>query len=588
MALHGRHAEGEGETEVGDESNKLRSKTLIQGANRAGARAMLRACGLKDEDFTKPLIGVANTWIEIGPCNYHLRELAQHVKDGIRRAGGTPLEFNTVSISDGITMGTEGMKTSLISREVIADSIELVTRGNLFDALVVLVGCDKTIPGGIMALARLNIPGLILYGGSIAPGEFEGHPVTIQDVYEAIGSHSSGKMSDERLLALEKSACPGAGACGGQFTANTMALVSEFLGIAPIGLSNVPATNAGKAAAGERAGEMALDLLRGDITPCKIITKTAIENAIAGVAATGGSTNAVLHLLAIANEAKLPLSIDDFDRISSKTPIIADLKPGGRFVATDLFAAGGTALIAKRMLEAGLLKGDAITVTGKTLAQEADSAKERPMQEVVRDAKNPLKPTGGLVILKGNLAPEGCVIKVAGHNTLNFRGPARVFDSEESAFAEIDKNNIKAGDVVVVRYEGPKGGPGMREMLAVTAALVGAGLGDSVALLTDGRFSGATHGLMAGHVAPEAAHGGPIAAIEDGDTIVFDIPNRTLNVDLTAEQIAQRLANWRAPAPRFTSGVMAKYAFLVSSSSRGAITALPQTDSQPVQSGRTL
>jgi dihydroxy-acid dehydratase len=573
---------------VGDDGSKLRSKTLIQGASRAGARAMLRACGLKDEDFTKPLVGVANTWIEIGPCNYHLRELAQHVKDGIRRAGGTPLEFNTVSISDGITMGTEGMKTSLISREVIADSIELVTRGNLFDALVVLVGCDKTIPGGIMALARLNIPGLILYGGSIAPGEFEGHPVTIQDVYEAIGSHSSGKMSDARLLALEKSACPGAGACGGQFTANTMALVSEFLGIAPIGLSNVPATNAGKAAAGERAGEMALDLLRRDVTPCKIITKTAIENAIAGVAATGGSTNAVLHLLAIANEAKLPLAIDDFDRISSKTPIIADLKPGGRFVATDLFAAGGTALIAKRMLEAGLLQGDAITVTGKTLAQEADSAKERPTQEVVRDAKNPLKPTGGLVILKGNLAPEGCVIKVAGHNTLNFRGPARVFDSEESAFAEIDKNKIKAGDVVVIRYEGPKGGPGMREMLAVTAALVGAGLGDSVALLTDGRFSGATHGLMAGHVAPEAAHGGPIAAIEDGDTIVFDIPNRTLNVDLTAEQIAQRLANWRAPAPRFTCGVMAKYAFLVSSASRGAITALPQTNSQPVQSGRTL
>jgi dihydroxy-acid dehydratase len=549
---------------------------------------MLRACGLKDEDFTKPLVGVANTWIEIGPCNYHLRELAQHVKDGIRRAGGTPLEFNTVSISDGITMGTEGMKTSLISREVIADSIELVTRGNLFDALVVLVGCDKTIPGGIMALARLNIPGLILYGGSIAPGEFEGHPVTIQDVYEAIGSHSSGKMSDARLLALEKSACPGAGACGGQFTANTMALVSEFLGIAPIGLSNVPATNAGKAAAGERAGEMALDLLRRDVTPSKIITKTAIENAIAGVAATGGSTNAVLHLLAIANEAKLPLAIDDFDRISSRTPIIADLKPGGRFVATDLFAAGGTALIAKRMLEAGLLKGDAITVTGKTLAQEADSVKERPMQEVVRDAKNPLKPTGGLVILKGNLAPEGCVIKVAGHNTLHFRGPARVFDSEESAFAEIDKNQIKAGDVVVIRYEGPKGGPGMREMLAVTAALVGAGLGDSVALLTDGRFSGATHGLMAGHVAPEAAHGGPIAAIEDGDTIIFDIPNRTLSVDLTAEQITQRLATWKAPSPRFTSGVMAKYAFLVSSSSRGAITALPQTNSQPVQSGRTL
>jgi dihydroxy-acid dehydratase len=573
---------------VSQESSKFRSKVLIEGASRAGARAMLRASGLKDEDFSKPLIGVANTWIEIGPCNYHLRELAAHVKDGIRKAGGTPLEFNTVSISDGITMGTEGMKTSLISREVIADSIELVTRGNLFDALIVLVGCDKTIPGGIMALARLNIPGLILYGGSIAPGEFEGHPVTIQDVYEAIGSHSSGKMSDARLLALEKSACPGAGACGGQFTANTMALVSEFLGIAPIGISSVPATNAGKAAAGERAGEMVLDLLLRDLTPAKIITKTAIENAIAGVAATGGSTNAVLHLLAIANEAKIPLSIDDFDRVSSQTPIIADLKPGGRFVATDLYAAGGTALIAKRMLEAGLLKGDAITVTGKTLAQEADAAKEKPNQQVVRDAKHPLKPTGGLVILKGNLAPEGCVIKVAGHNTMNFRGPARVFDSEEAAFAEIDKNKIKAGEVIVIRYEGPKGGPGMREMLAVTAALVGAGLGDSVALLTDGRFSGATHGLMAGHVAPEAAHGGPIAAVIDGDTILFDIPNRTLNVELTAEQIKQRLANWKAPAPRFTSGVMAKYAFLVSSSSRGAVTALPQTSSHPVQSGRTL
>jgi dihydroxy-acid dehydratase len=573
---------------VNEDSPKLRSKTLIEGASRAGARAMLRASGLKDDDFSKPLIGVANTWIEIGPCNYHLRELAEHVKTGIRKAGGTPLEFNTVSISDGITMGTEGMRASLISREVIADSIELVTRGNLFDALVVLVGCDKTIPGGVMALTRLDIPGLILYGGSIAPGEFEGHPVTIQDVYEAIGSHSSGKMSDARLLALEKSACPGAGACGGQFTANTMAMVCEFLGIAPMGLSSVPATNVGKAAAGERAGELVLDLLRSNTKPSKIITKTAIENAIAGVAATGGSTNAVLHLLAIANEAKLPLSIDDFDRISSKTPIIADLKPGGRFVATDLYAAGGTGLIAKRMIQAGLLKGEAITVSGKTLAQEAEAAKEKPNQEVVREASKPLKPTGGLVILKGNLAPEGCVIKVAGHNIQNFRGPARVFDSEEAAFAEIDKNKIKAGDVIVIRYEGPKGGPGMREMLAVTAALVGAGLGDSVALLTDGRFSGATHGLMAGHIAPEAACGGPIAAVADGDTIVFDIPNRTLSVELTAGQIQQRLANWNAPAPRFTVGVMAKYAFLVSSSSLGAVTALPSSSSQPAPSGRTL
>ncbi len=549
---------------------------------------MLRACGLQDDDFKKPLIGVANTWIEIGPCNYHLRELAEHVKAGIRKAGGTPLEFNTVSISDGITMGTEGMRASLISREVITDSIELVARGNLFDALVVLVGCDKTIPGGVMSLARLNIPGLVLYGGSIAPGKFEGHPVTIQDVYEAIGAHARGSMDDARLYSLETAACPGAGACGGQFTANTMALVCEFLGIAPMGLSSVPATNSGKAAAGERAGELVMDLLRKDVTPLKILTKTAIENAIAGVAATGGSTNAVLHLLAIANEAKVPLSIDDFDRVSAKTPILADLKPGGRFVATDLYAAGGTALIAKRMIEAGLLKGEALTVSGKTLGEEAAAAKETPGQEVVREKENPLKPTGGLVILKGNLAPEGCVIKVAGHNTLNFRGPARVFESEEAAFAAIEKNQIKTGDVVVIRYEGPKGGPGMREMLAVTAALVGQGLGDSVALLTDGRFSGATHGLMAGHVAPEAAHRGPIAALNDGDTIVFDIPKRELNVEISADEMQQRLSAWKPPAPRFTNGVMAKYALLVSSSSLGAVTVVPTGGAPTVQPGRTL
>jgi dihydroxy-acid dehydratase len=554
---------------------KPRSHMLTDGANRAGARAMLRACGLKDDDFNKPLVGVANTWIEIGPCNYHLRELAEHVKEGIRAAGGTPLEFNTVSISDGITMGTEGMRTSLVSREVIADSIELVTRGNLFDALVVLVGCDKTIPGGIMALARLNIPGLILYGGSIAPGQFEGHSVTIQDVYEAIGKHARGGMTDAQLKSLEVAACPGAGACGGQFTANTMALVCEFLGIAPMGLSSVPATNTGKAAAGKRAGEMVLDLLRRNITPSKIITKAAIENAIAGVAATGGSTNAVLHLLAIANEAKIGLSIDDFDRISSGVPILADLKPGGRFVATDLYAAGGTALVAKRLVEAGLLRGDCITVTGRTLGEEASAAKESLGQEVVRKMSAPLKPTGGLVILKGNLAPEGCVVKVAGHNMQNFRGPARVFDSEEAAFTAVEKAAIKAGDVVVIRYEGPKGGPGMREMLAVTAALVGAGLGDSVALLTDGRFSGATHGLMAGHVAPEAANGGPIAAVANGDIITFDIRQRQLNVELGAAEIQKRLAAWKPPAPRFTSGVMAKYALLVSSSSLGAVTCVP-------------
>jgi dihydroxy-acid dehydratase len=552
---------------------------------------MLRASGLSDGDFKKPLIGVANTWIEIGPCNYHLRELAHHVKEGIRAAGAVPLEFNTVSISDGITMGTEGMRTSLVSREVIADSIELVTRGNLFDALVVLVGCDKTIPGGIMALARLNVPGLILYGGSIAPGQFEGHSVTIQDVFEAVGAYGRGSMSEARLTALEGVACPGAGACGGQFTANTMALVAEFLGVAPMGLSSTPATNKAKAEAGHRAGEMVVELLRKNILPSKIITKTSIENAIAGVAATGGSTNAVLHLLAIASEAKIPLSIDDFDRISAKVPILADLKPGGRFVATDLYAAGGTALVAKRLLEAGILRGESATVTGRSIAEEANTAKETPGQEVVRALNSPLKPTGGLVILKGNLAPAGCVVKIAGHDVQKFRGPARVFDNEEAAFHGVEDGTIKAGDVVVIRYEGPKGGPGMREMLAVTAALVGAGLGDSVALLTDGRFSGATHGLMAGHVAPEAANGGPIAAVVEGDTIVFDLQARTLNLEISDAEMKQRLAKWRAPAPRYTSGVMAKYAFLVSSSALGAVTtvpAMPPSAVQPGTNARTL
>jgi dihydroxy-acid dehydratase len=552
---------------------------------------MLRAVGLKDEDFSKPLIGIANTWIEIGPCNYHLRELAVHVRDGIRAAGGTPLEFNTVSISDGIAMGTEGMRASLISREVIADSIELVARGNLLDGLIVLVGCDKTIPGGVMALARLNIPGLVLYGGSIAPGKYEGHSVTIQDVYEAIGAHASGKMSDKKLKELEGVACPGAGACGGQFTANTMAMVVEFLGIAPMGISSIPATNDAKAHAGELAGKLTIALLQKNLTPSKIITKAAIENAIAAVAATGGSTNAVLHLLAIAREVGVSLSIDDFDRISSATPILADLKPGGRYVATDLYAAGGTPLVAKRMLDAGLLQGQCLTVTGRTLAEEAATAKETPGQDVVRAKNNPLKPTGGLVILKGNLSPEGCVIKVAGHNLQNFRGPARVFDGEEAAFAAVEKGQIKTGDVIVIRYEGPRGGPGMREMLAVTAALVGAGLGDSVALLTDGRFSGATHGLMAGHVAPEAAVGGPIAAIRDGDTIVFDIPRRSLRVEITDAEMQKRLAAWRAPQPRYASGVMAKYALLVSSASLGAITSVPASFSSgavPVSTGRTL
>jgi dihydroxy-acid dehydratase len=576
---------------VSDKPLNQRSRALTEGFNRAGARAMLRASGLQDEDFSKPLIGIANTWIEIGPCNYHLRELAVHVRNGIKAAGGTPLEFNTVSISDGITMGTEGMRASLISREVIADSIELVTRGNMFDALIVLVGCDKTIPGGAMALARLNIPGLMLYGGSIAAGHYDGHPVTIQDVYEAIGAHSSGKITDQQLKDLECSACPGAGACGGQFTANTMALVCEFLGLAPMGISSIPATDAGKAHAGELAGKLVLDLLRKDLKPSQILTKSSIENAIAGVAATGGSTNAVLHLLAIAREAGVHLSIDDFDPITSRTPILADLKPAGKYVATELYEAGGTALVAKRMLDADFLKGGCITVTGRTIAEEAAQAKEAPGQQVVRTKENPVKPTGGLLILKGNLAPEGCVMKVVGHNTQNFRGPARVFDSEEAAFAAVEKKQIKAGDVVVIRYEGPRGGPGMREMLGVTAALVGAGLAESVALLTDGRFSGATRGFMAGHVAPEAFNGGPIAAVQNGDTIIFDLPKRTLAVDITDAEIQKRLATWQAPKPRFAQGVMAKYAFLVSSASLGAITSVPTNVSsgvKPESSGRTL
>ena len=487
-------------------------------------------------------------------------------------------------------MGTEGMRASLVSREVIADSIELVARGNLFDALVVLVGCDKTIPGGIMALARLDIPGLILYGGSIAPGQFEGHSVTIQDVYEAIGAHARGTLSDAQLHELECSACPGAGACGGQFTANTMALVCEFLGLAPMGLSSVPATDAAKSAAGRRAGELVMDLLRRDLRPSRILTRAAIENAIAGVAATGGSTNSVLHLLAIAQEAKQPLAIEDFDRISSRTPIVADLKPGGQYVATDLYAAGGTPLVAQRLREAGLLQADCLTVSGKTIGEEAAAARETPGQKVVRPLANPLKPTGGLVILKGNLAPEGCVVKVAGHNLQSFRGPARVFDDEEAAFAAVQEGRIKAGDVVVIRYEGPKGGPGMREMLAVTAALVGAGLGDSVALLTDGRFSGATHGLMAGHLAPEAAVGGPIAAVRDGDTVVFDIPGRALSVELADEEVRRRLTLWTPPVPRFATGVMAKYAHLVSSASRGAVTSIaaPANNMESAVSARAV
>ena len=551
---------------------KLNSAALTQGPSRAGARAMLKAVGFTDQDLKRPLIGVANTWIEIGPCNYHLRELAASVKQGIRAAGGTPMEFNTVSISDGITMGTEGMKMSLVSREVIADSIELVARGNQFDGIVALVGCDKTIPGAIMALARLNVPGLVLYGGSIAPGHYHGHDVTIQDVYEAVGAHAQKRMSDADLLAMENSACPGAGACGGQFTANTMAMVSEFLGLSSMGSASVPALDERKPEVAKAAGAKVMELLKDDLRPRQILTRDAFENAIASVAATGGSTNAVLHLLAIAYEAGVGLSLDDFDRISERVPLLADLKPGGRFVATDLYHAGGTGLVAKRLDEAGLLHGGALTVSGRRIGDEAKAANETAAQEVVRPLDRPIKPTGGLVILKGNLAPEGCVVKVAGHEHLHHRGPARVFDSEEAAFAAVQQGKIRAGDVVVIRYEGPRGGPGMREMLGVTAALMGAGLGDSVALLTDGRFSGATRGLMAGHVAPEAASGGPIAALRDGDVIVFDVGRRELQVELSGDEIRKRLASWQPPEARYRTGVMAKYARHVSSAALGAVT----------------
>ena len=551
---------------------KKNSAAITAGPSRAPARAMLKAIGFTDEDLKKPIIGIANTWTEIGPCNYHLRELAAAVKQGVREAGGTPMEFNTVSISDGITMGAAGMRTSLVSREVIADSIELVARGNHFDGLVVLVGCDKTIPGAVMAVARLNLPSVVLYGGSIAPGIFRGKKVTIQDVFEAVGAHSRGKLTDSDLKQIEDNACPGAGACGGQFTANTMAMVCEFLGVAAMGSGGVPATHSAKTQQAQNIGRLVMKVVEAQRLPKQILTSEAFENAITSVAATGGSTNAVLHLLAIAHTAGIPFSIDEFDRISKRVPLIADLKPGGRFVATDLFEAGGTPLVARRLLEAGLLHASALTVTGKTIGDEAKRAVETPDQEVVRPANHPLKSTGGLVILKGNLAPEGCVVKVAGHEIQHHAGPARVFDSEEDAFAAVQQGRIQPNDVVVIRYEGPKGGPGMREMLAVTAALVGAGLGDSVALLTDGRFSGATHGLMAGHVAPEAMSGGPIAAVREGDTIVFDLPKRELRVEVPDSELKQRLSGWRPPQPRYATGVMAKYANQVSSASRGAVT----------------
>jgi dihydroxy-acid dehydratase len=549
-----------------------RQNPLTSGPSRAPARAMLKAVGFTDADLKKPLIGVANTWIEIGPCNFHLRDLAVHVKEGIRAAGGTPMEFNTVSISDGITMGTEGMRASLVSREVIADSIELVTRGNGFDGLVILVGCDKTIPAAAMVLARLNVPGLVLYGGSIAPGTFQGHEVTIQDVFEAVGAHAAGRMTDGELCTLEASACPGAGACGGQFTANTMAIATEFLGIAALGSGSVPANDPRKAGVARQAGERVMALVRSNVRPRDIITRASLENAIAAVATTGGSTNAVLHLMAIAREAGIDLALADFDRISSRVPLLADLKPSGRFVATDLHAAGGSTLVAQRLVEGGAVTGSAQTVTGRTLAAEAADAIETPGQQVVRSVSDALKKTGGLVILRGSLGPEGAVMKVSGTERMQHRGPARVFDSEEAAFDAVQRQAIKAGDVIVIRYEGPSGGPGMREMLAVTGAIVGAGLGDSVALVTDGRFSGATRGFMVGHVAPEASRGGPIAAVRDGDEIVIDAAARTLDVVVPTNELTERLEAWRAPAPRYTTGVLAKYAKLVSSASTGAVT----------------
>ena len=551
---------------------RARSRVIIDGRDRAPARAMLKGVGYTDEDLSRPIIGIANTWIETMPCNLNLRKLAARVKEGIRQAGGTPMEFNTISISDGITMGTEGMKASLVSREVIADSIELVGRGHMFDGIVALVGCDKTIPAAAMALLRLNVPGIVLYGGSIAPGRYKGHDVTVLDVFEAVGANAAGKMSDEDLRELENVACPGAGACGGQYTANTMAMAMELLGLSAMGTASVPATDPRKDDVGRRVGALALDLVRRGATPRDIVTRKSFENAIASVAASGGSTNAVLHLLAMAREAHVPLSIDDFDQVSAQTPLLADLKPGGRFVAVDLDHAGGVQLLVQRLVAGGYADGSQMTVSGRTIGEEAATAVETEGQEVIRSLDNPLKPTGGLVILKGNLAPEGCVLKVAGHERRYHRGPARVFDGEEAAMQAVTHGKIQAGDVVVIRYEGPRGGPGMREMLGVTGAIVGAGLDDSVSLLTDGRFSGATHGLMAGHVAPEAARRGPIAALHEGDTIIFDIAKRRLDVELSEAEIEQRLTAWREPAPAYTEGVFAKYALLVSSSSEGAIT----------------
>jgi dihydroxy-acid dehydratase len=554
---------------------KLQSHTITQGRDRAPARSMLKAIGFTDEDLRKPIIGVANTWIETMPCNYNLRELAVKVKEGIRAAGGTPMEFNTIAISDGVTMGTEGMKASLVSRDLIADSIELVGRGYMFDGFVSLVACDKTIPGAAMAALRLNVPSVILYGGTILPGEHNGKALTIQDVFEAVGANAAGRISDDELRAIEDKACPGAGACGGQFTANTMATVMEMIGLSPFGTAATPQVDPHKNEIAFRCGEVIMEAVRRDLKPRNIANRTAFENAIAAVAATGGSTNSVLHLLAMAREAGVELNIDDFQHISARTPLLVDLKPAGKYAALDVDKAGGWPVVAKRLVDGGYVNGAAQTVTGRTFAEEAAEAKETPGQDVIKPLDNPIKSSGGLVILKGTLAPEGCVIKVTGIGRNGQRGPARVYDNEEQAMQAVLRGDIKAGDVVVIRYEGPKGGPGMREMLGVTGAIVGAGLGDSVALLTDGRFSGATRGFMIGHVAPEAAVGGPIAVVEEGDIINIDIEQRIIDLEVAPATVTERLSKWTAPAPRYETGVFAKYVALVGSASEGAVTSRP-------------
>jgi dihydroxy-acid dehydratase len=551
---------------------KLQSYTITQGRDRAPARAMLKAIGFTDEDLAKPIIGVANTWIETMPCNYNLRDLAVKVKEGIRAAGGTPMEFNTIAISDGVTMGTEGMKASLISRELIADSIELMVRGHMFDGIVALVACDKTIPGAGMALLRLNVPGVVMYGGSILPGRHKGHDITIQDVFEAVGANAAGKISDEELRQIEDHACPGAGACGGQFTANTMATVMELIGLSPMGTAAVPQVDPRKEDVAFRCGQVVMNAVLNNIRPRDICTRKAFDNAIAGAAATAGSTNAVLHLLAMAREAGVPLDIDEFEAVSARTPVIVDIKPGGRFMAADVDKAGGIPVIAKRLVDGGYVDGSCLTVTGRTFSEEAANARETPGQEVILPFARALKPRGGFAILRGSLAPEGCVIKLAGHDKKTHHGPARVFEREEDAMDAVTHGRIQPGDVVIIRYEGPRGGPGMREMLGVTGAIVGAGLSDSVALVTDGRFSGATHGFMVAHVSPEAVNGGPIAAVREGDPVTVDADAGVLNIDIDAAELTRRLKEWKAPAPRYETGIFAKYCALVSSASEGAIT----------------